>query len=281
MGNLYIVSTPIGNLEDVTLRAIRILREVSLIAAEDTRKTKRLLGKYEIRTPLTSYYEHSRITKLNNILEKLKDGDVALVSEAGTPGINDPGYELIKEAISHGIPVIPIPGATAVTTALVVSGLPVDRFLYTGFLPNKSGDRKKTLESLKSETATLIILEAPHRLKGSLRDILNTLGDRRIAVCRELTKIHEEVFRGTVKQAAEKFISPRGEFVLVLEGNCEKVPAGVLPDTDSIDSDLRRQLIILHKKGFRAGEAVARLAQETGISRKRLYSLWLEAKQDK
>lgn len=192
---LYVVATPIGNLEDITLRAIRTLREVKLIAAEDTRKTKRLLTTYNIKTRTTSYHEHNKWAKLDNLLGYLDDSDVALVSEAGMPGISDPGHELIVAASQRGIPVIPIPGASVVITAIAVSGLPTQRFTYLGFPPSRSGDRRRFIESAASEYGTIVILEAPHRLLATLNDILSILGDRRMAVCRELTKIHEEVFR--------------------------------------------------------------------------------------
>jgi 16S rRNA (cytidine1402-2'-O)-methyltransferase len=184
MPSLYVVATPIGNLEDITLRALRVLREVKLIAAEDTRKTRRLLSTYDIKTPMTSYYEHNKLTKLDYILEKLKEADVALVSEAGMPGISDPGYELIVAASKQNIPIVPVPGPSAVTTALAVSGLPTDRFTYIGFLPNKAGARRRLLESISDEPGTIIALEAPHRLAAALEDILNNLGDRRLAVGR-------------------------------------------------------------------------------------------------
>jgi 16S rRNA (cytidine1402-2'-O)-methyltransferase len=271
MPDLYIVATPIGNLEDITLRALRVLREVSLIAAEDTRKTIRLLTKYDIKTPMTSYYEHSKLTKIDFILSRLSQGDVALVSEAGTPGINDPGYELIQEAIKRGIKVIPIPGPSAVVNALVISGLPTDSFTYLGFLPNKSGLRKKLLETVINQPATLVTLEAPHRVKASLNDILSVLGDRRIAVCRELTKIHEEVYRGTVRQAIEHFATPKGEFTLVIEGKHEK-PA------PKMTYDIEKRLLTLHNNGISVKEASAILATETGLSRKELYQKWLELK---
>ena len=222
MPNLYVVATPIGNLEDISLRALRILSEVKLIAAEDTRKTKRLLNKYGIQTPMTSYYEHNKMTKLDYILNQLKENDVALVSEAGMPGVSDPGYELIRTATRDGVPVIPVPGPSAVITALVVSGLPTDRFLYLGFLPRRASARRQALKSAAQETGTLVILEAPHRLQPTLNDLHLLFGDRQIAVCRELTKLHEEVFRGTISQAIARFTEPRGEFTLVIEGRKEE-----------------------------------------------------------
>jgi 16S rRNA (cytidine1402-2'-O)-methyltransferase len=215
---LYIIATPIGNLEDISLRALRLLREVKLIAAEDTRTTRRLLNAYNIKTPLTSYHEHSERAKLDYLLNYLEKEDMALVSEAGMPGLSDPGYELIVAAIERGIPVVPIPGASAVITALVVSGLPTDQFLYVGFLPRRKGQRQRLLSSIIEEPRTIVAFETPHRLREALSDIEEILGDRRISVCRELTKIHEEIFRGRVSQAKEHFVEPRGEFSLVIEG---------------------------------------------------------------
>ena len=181
---LYIVATPIGNLEDISLRALRVLREAKLIAAEDTRKTRRLLGAHDIRTPMTSYYEHNKLTKLDHILAALDEGDVALVSEAGMPGISDPGYELIAAAHERGVAVVPVPGPSAVITAMAVSGLPTDRFVYIGFLPGRAAARRRALDSVAAEPGSIVLLEAPHRLPAALADILQVLGDRRLAVCR-------------------------------------------------------------------------------------------------
>ncbi len=269
MSTLYVVATPIGNLEDISLRALRTLHEVKLIAAEDTRKTRRLLTRYDISTPMTSYYEHNKETKLDYILTRLDEGDVALVSEAGTPGISDPGYELIVAASRKGIPVVPIPGPSAVITALAVSGLPTDRFTYLGFLPRRTGDRKTFLKSVIAERGTIIALEAPHRLAAALRDILFVLGDRRIAVCRELTKLHEEIFRGSVSQAIEHFARPRGEFTLVIEGRADD-------DKPGLTADIERNLLSLRLSGLKAKEAIARVAEETGLSKKELYRVWLK-----
>jgi 16S rRNA (cytidine1402-2'-O)-methyltransferase len=266
---LYVVATPIGNLEDISLRALRVLREVKLIAAEDTRKTRRLLTAYDIKTPMTSYYEHNKLSKLDYILDRLKEADVALVSEAGMPGISDPGYELIVATGRHDIPVVPVPGPSAITTALAVSGLPTDRFIYIGFLPNKAGARRRILESVADEPGTIIALEAPHRLTAALDDILNTLGDRRIAVCRELTKLHEEVFRGTVGEAIKHFSEPRGEFTLVIEGRGMK-------DKPQLTDAVERQLHQMYLTGATAREAIAAVAGETGLKRKELYQTWLK-----
>jgi 16S rRNA (cytidine1402-2'-O)-methyltransferase len=215
---LYVIATPIGNLEDISLRALRLLQEVKLIAAEDTRTTRHLLNAHNIKTPLTSYHEHSKRGKLDYLLNYLDKEDIALVSEAGMPGLSDPGYKLIVAAIERGISVVPIPGASAVITALVVSGLPTDQFIYLGFLPRRKGQRQRLLSSIVDEPRTIVAFETPHRLREALSDIEEILGNRRLSVCRELTKVHEEIFRGRVSQAREYFIEPRGEFSLVIEG---------------------------------------------------------------
>jgi 16S rRNA (cytidine1402-2'-O)-methyltransferase len=215
---LYVIATPIGNLEDISLRALRLLQEVKLIAAEDTRATRHLLNAHNIKTPLTSYHEHSKRAKLDYLLNYLEKEDLALVSEAGMPGLSDPGYELIVAAIERGISVVPIPGASAVITALVVSGLPTDQFIYLGFLPRRKGQRQRLLSSIVDEPRTIVAFETPHRLREALSDIEEILGNRRLSVCRELTKVHEEIFRGRVSQAREHFVEPRGEFTLVIEG---------------------------------------------------------------
>ena len=268
MPALYIVATPIGNLEDISLRALRTLREVKLIAAEDTRRTKQLLNAYDIKTPMTSYHERNKWTKLDYILNRLRDGDVALVSNAGTPGISDPGYELIVAANQQGIPVVPIPGASVVITALVVSGLDTGQFIYLGFLPHKAGARRHLLESVAGEYATIVVLESPHRLLAALNDILLVLGDRRVAVCRELTKVYEEVFRGRISQAIDHFAEPRGEFTLVIEGKKEQ-------EKPQLTEAIEKQLQHMRRSGMAAKEAVAKVAGETGLSKKELYRAWL------
>lgn len=224
-GRLYIVSTPIGNLEDITLRALRILKEVDLIAAEDTRHTLLLLRHFGIQAPLTSYFEGNEIKKREFILSRLNQGDrIALVSDAGTPGISDPGYRLIRLAIEHLIPVIPIPGPSAVIAALSVSGLPTDAFLFKGFLPNKSKRRRDLLKQLEEVRETLIFYESPHRLSESLKDIFETLGDREIVLTRELTKMYEEVLRGKVSEIRNRIGEKKlkGEITLVVSGRTRK-----------------------------------------------------------
>ncbi len=218
-GVLYIVSTPIGNLEDITLRALRILKEVNLIAAEDTRRTQILLSHFEIKTPMTSYFEGNEIKKREYILTKLMEGEnVALVSDAGTPGISDPGYRLIQLVIKNNIKVIPIPGPSAVITALSVSGLPTDGFIFKGFLPHKSQKRKNQLQEMKDLKETLIFYESPHRIFQTLKDIFEILGDREIVLTRELTKIYEEILRGKVSEIIGQIEGRKikGEITLVI-----------------------------------------------------------------
>jgi probable S-adenosylmethionine-dependent methyltransferase, YraL family len=264
---LYVIATPIGNLEDISLRALHLLREVELIAAEDTRTTRHLLNAYNIKTSVTSYHEHNKRAKLNYLLSCLEEKDVALVSEAGMPGLSDPGYELIVAAIAQGIPVVPIPGASAVIAALVVSGLPPDQFLYLGFLPRRRGQRRRLIKSVAGEPRTIVAFEAPHRLREALGDIQEVLGNRRLAVCRELTKIHEEVFRGTVSQAREYFAEPKGEFTLVIAGSA-KVEAKVTEEAE-------RKLWELHQRGISAREAISQVSEVSGLPRRKLYQTWL------
>ena len=224
-GILAIVSTPIGNMEDITLRALRILKEADLIAAEDTRRTGLLLKHFGIEKPLTSYFEGNELKKKEVILSRLKQGDrVALVSDAGTPGISDPGFRLIRAAIEHEIPVTPIPGPSAVITALSVSGLPTDAFFFKGFLPHKSKKRRDLLKELEDARETLIFYESPHRISETLKDVYDVLGDREIVLSRELTKVYEEVLRGKVSEILNQIGSRqlRGEMTLVVSGKTRK-----------------------------------------------------------
>jgi 16S rRNA (cytidine1402-2'-O)-methyltransferase len=224
-GVIYIVSTPIGNLEDITLRALKILRDVDLIAAEDTRRTRKLLSRFDIHTPLVSYFEHNELKRLDKLLTHLKRGkDIALVSDAGTPGISDPGYRLIQEAIEREIPVIPIPGPSAAIAALSIAGLPTDSFAFVGFLPKKGGKRRKLLDKLADSMWTSILYESPHRLMETLEDLLVACGDRQIVVTRELTKAFEEVIRGTITEVIDILKGRRikGEITLVLAGRKKK-----------------------------------------------------------
>lgn len=270
---LYIVSTPIGNLEDITLRALRLLAEVDLVASEDTRKARLLLNRHGVKNAITSYHEQNKRSKLPQLLNLLSEGkDIALISEAGTPGLNDPGYELIAACIQEGIPVTPVPGPSAVITALVISGLPTSRFVYVGYLPRRPGERKRYLQSLLAEPGTVICLEAPHRIAAALADMLEVLGDRRLAVCRELTKLHEEVFRGTISKALAHFQSPRGEFTLVVEGTSGK-PAEA---PSASPAEARRLVAAYRGQGLRARQGVPRVTRETGLPRKEVYRLWIE-----
>jgi 16S rRNA (cytidine1402-2'-O)-methyltransferase len=276
MGTLYIVGTPIGNLEDITLRAVRVLGQVDLIAAEDTRVSRKLLSHLDIHVPLTSYHQHNWQAKLPSLLDALASSDVALVTDAGMPGISDPGSELVSRAAGAGFPVEVIPGVSAVTTALAASGLPGDSFLFLGFMPRRGNERRAQLESIAALLHTLVIFEAPHRLKVTLQEMLKVLGDREISVCRELTKLHEEVFRGLISQALDYFKAPRGEFVLIVAGAADKgsEPGGAQPDLSKIKSQLQE----LRKSGTRAKEAVALVADASGLPKNRVYDLWLKTR---
>ncbi len=267
MGTLYLVSTPIGNLEDISARALRVLGKVRLIAAEDTRVTRKLLSHFGLHTKLVSYFEHNKLTKLDSILAELDAGDVALVSDAGTPALNDPGYELVQAALDAGHRVSPVPGPASPIAALIASGLPTDSFLFLGYLPRSSSERRSTLEKVASLPYTLIFLETPHRLKDALQDLQAALGDRRIAVARELTKLHEEVWRGTISAAIEHFREPRGEFVLVLEGS---------PHAESTKWTEEELLEAIHKeldRGETPSVLAASLAESSGWRRRDVYAL--------
>ncbi len=268
MPHLYVVATPIGNLEDVTLRALRILSEAKLIAAEDTRTTRKLLGRHGIKTPLVSFHEHNREARLPQILDTLRTGDVALVSEAGVPTLSDPGRELVRRALETGIRVVPLPGPSALTAALSASGMPADAFTFLGFLPRRQGDRRKLLESVATSPQTVVIFEAPHRLRRALEDMLVVWGDRRITVCRELTKLYEEVFPGTISQALAYFTEPRGEFTLVVEGGTGEKEVWN-------ESQARDHLALMKKEGIKAREAVAAVTKASGLPRRLVYQEWL------
>ena len=220
IGNLYLVATPIGNMEDITLRAINILRNVDIIAAEDTRHTLKLLNHLEISKPLISYYRHNEDIKSDVLIQKLKEGkNIALVSDAGTPGISDPGEEIVEKCIDEGINIVPIPGACAMVTGLIASGLDTKQFTFYGFLPMNKKLRKAKLEEISKNKNTILIYEAPHKLASTLNDLKEYLGNRKITVARELTKIHEEFVRGTLEDIESKISNIKGEFVLVIEGN--------------------------------------------------------------
>ena len=268
-GILYLVSTPIGNLEDLSPRALRILQEVRLIAAEDTRVTRKLLAHFGVHTPLTSYFEQNKLTKLDTVLAALMGGDVALVSDAGTPALNDPGYELVRAALKIGHTVCPVPGPSAPIAALVASGLPTAAFLFLGYLPRKSPERRALLEQVAGYPYTLIFLEAPHRLVEALADLQNALGDREIAIARELTKVHEELWRGSLTLARQYFGGkiPRGEFTLVVAGNPPERPARWSEE----------QLVAALRTGVKDSKSpttlASRLAVESGWTRREIYKL--------
>ena len=268
MGILYLVATPIGNLEDVTLRALRVLSQVGLIAAEDTRHTRKLLTHYQIPARLISYHEHNKLTRLEQVLEALAGGDVALVSDAGTPGLSDPGYELVRAALDAGHAVSPIPGASAPAAALVASGLPTDAFVFVGYLPRRSQERRKAMAAVASESRTLIAFEVPHRLRESLADLEDVLGpERSIAVCRELTKVHEEIVRGPIAEVRRTVdaVPPRGEITLVIGG---AAPRGRWSETA-----VREALAEKRAAGIGRSEAARQVAGASGWERRLVYRL--------
>ena len=276
---LYIVGTPIGNLEDLTPRAARILSEVALVAAEDTRVTRRLLSHLGIRPKTTSFHQHNWREKLDSVLAELAEGDVALVTDAGMPGISDPGSELVVAASNAGFKVEVVPGPSAVTAALALSGFAGDAFSFLGFLPRRKKDRQLSLRGSLASVVPLVIFEAPHRLRATLADMDAVFGDRALAVCRELTKLHEEVFRGTAAEALEHFDSPRGEVVIVIQGKLTETDADGLANAEdqvSIEEELRRQLSDLKQDGVRAKDAVAMVAEATGLAKNRVYQVWVE-----
>jgi 16S rRNA (cytidine1402-2'-O)-methyltransferase len=267
MGVLYLVATPIGNLDDMTVRAIRVLGQVGLIAAEDTRSAKRLLDHLGLAARLTSYNEHNARAKTPSILQALDAGDVAVVSDAGMPGISDPGHDLVVAAIAAGHRIVPIPGASAVIASLAASGLPSRRFHYLGFLPRQSGPRKRALLDASMSGDTIVLFESPHRLRATLADALEALGDRRIAVARELTKVYEEIWRGTISGALEYFSEPRGEFTLVIEGVPRRTS---VPDEDALRECVAEFIVA----GMSSKDAVSSVAEMYGVSRRKVYQLW-------
>jgi len=273
-GILYVVSTPIGNLEDITLRALRILKEVDLIAAEDTRRTRQLLTHYGIHKPLISYHEHNQKMRESTLLEKLREGkQVALVTDAGTPGISDPGVPLIRKAAQEGILLVPIPGPSAAIAALSISGLPTESFLFYGFLPAKASARKKFLEALKKRSETLIFYESPRRLGALLKEILEILGNRQIVVAREITKVFEEIFRGTIVDVLEKIGGEevKGEITVILAGNTQK---------ENIDSPSIREALqdYVLNSGASMKEAIERVAEDLGVAKREVYQESLKLK---
>lgn len=273
-GILYIVSTPIGNLEDITLRALRVLKEVDLIAAEDTRRTRQLLSHYGIHKPLISYHEHNRRMREESLLKELREGKtIALVTDAGTPGVSDPGEHLVKSAIQESIPLVPIPGASALVAALSISGLPTDSFLFYGFLPSKAGAREKLMLSLKERHETLIFYESPKRLRFFLEDVVRILGERQVVVAREMTKIYEEAYRGTASEVLQEIGEEeiKGEVTVVVEG-CTS-PAKV--ESSSIAGLLE---LYFREMGLSMKEAIERVSAELGVAKSEVYRESLKMK---
>lgn len=266
-GKLYLVATPIGNLEDITLRALRILKEVDYIAAEDTRNTLKLLNHFEIKKPLISNHRHNEEDRENSLIEKLKDGkNIAVVSDAGTPGISDPGEVIAKRAIEENIEVIPIPGACAAINALIASGLNTKEFVFFGFLPLNKKLRKEKLEEIKNENKTIIIYEAPHKIKDSLNDLKNVVGDRKIVLARELTKIHEEFIRGNIDEIIEKSENLKGEMILLIEGNNEINNENILNNLS-----LEEHYNVYEKQGLDKKEIIKKIAKDRNVNKNDIY----------
>ena len=276
-GTLYICATPIGNLEDITIRVLNTLKSVDLIAAEDTRNTLCLLNHFEIKTPLTSYHEYNKIEKADILVEKLANGtNIALVTDAGTPAISDPGEELVRRAHAAGIPVTSLPGACACITALTLSGLSTRRFSFEAFLPSDKKERKTILEMLKTETRTIILYESPHHIKATLKELLDALGDRKVTVCRELTKLHETVTLTTLKEALS-FLeenAPRGEYVLVIEGIAKEIlDAEERKQWDSMS--IPEHVNFYMEQGNSKKDAMKLAAKDRGVSKRDIYQALL------
>lgn len=273
-GILYLVATPIGNLEDITFRAIRILKEVDLIAAEDTRQTLKLLNHYEISKPLISYHRHNEEVKVEGLIQKLKEGkNIALVSDAGTPVISDPGEVIVKEAIKEQIKIIPIPGACALINALITSGLDTKEFSFYGFLSLNKKLRKEELEKIRRENKTSILYEAPHKLKTTLKDLEDLLEDRQIVIARELTKIHEEFLRGTISQILESYPEPRGEHIILIEGN--KLQQETEEEKAIKEMTIEELYQYYEKQNFTKNEIIKKIAKDKGVSKNEIYQLFI------
>lgn len=273
IGKLYIVATPIGNLEDITLRALRVLKEVDLIAAEDTRQTLKLLNHYEINKPLISYHRHNEETKSEILIEKLRNGEnIALVSDAGTPGICDPGEEVIKKAIEDNIEVIPIPGACAMINALIVSGISTKEFEFLGFLPLNKKLRRQKLKEIENSSKTIIIYEAPHKMKTTLSDLKEILKDRKIVLARELTKIHEEFIRKSIDELLSEIDTIKGEMILIIEGN--KIDTEECKNFDEIS--LEDHYKLYEEKGLNKKEIIKQIAKDRNVNKNEIYMYFLE-----
>ncbi len=265
-GKLYIVATPIGNLEDITLRAINILKQVDLIAAEDTRHTLKLLNHLQISKPLISYHRHNEETKKDILIQKLKQGqNIAIVSDAGTPGISDPGEEIIKQAIQENITIIPIPGACALINALICSGISTKEFVFLGFLPLNKKLRKGKLEEIKTETKTIILYEAPHKLKATLEDLKDNLENRQVVLARELTKIHEEFIRGTANELLQKIDNLKGEFVIIIEG------AKPQEENKFTNLSLEEHYKYYENLGYSKKEIIKQIAKDKNTNKNEIY----------
>lgn len=274
MGNLYLVATPIGNLEDITLRALRILKEVPLIAAEDTRHTRGMLTHFGISTPMTSYFEHNKLQKADQILAALDQGDVALVSDAGTPTINDPGFELVREALQAGHQVIPIPGASSPITALSASGLATNAFLFLGYVPRKKKEREDGFAELRAAPYTLIYLESPNRVLDTLESVSAVLPDRQVVIARELTKKFEEFTRGTAAELLSTLKeAPKGEIVLLISGNDGSKPPERIEDLDD-------RIRVMLAAGDHVKAIAGSLAETTGLEKKKIYQRAVELKEN-
>ena len=272
-GNLYIIATPIGNLEDITLRAIRILKEVDLIAAEDTRHTLKLLSHLEISKPLISYHRHNEEIRTEELIKELKTGkNIGLVSDAGTPGICDPGEEIIKKCIEESIKVVPIPGACAMINALITSGISTKEFIFLGFLPLNKKSRKEKLEEIKNANKTIILYEAPHKLKNTLNDLSDILQSREVVLARELTKIHEEYIRGTVKELMEKTDNLKGEMILIIEKN-NKDNEEALNSLNNLT--LEEHYNFYEKRGLNKKEIIKKIAKDRNVSKNEIYQYFI------
>lgn len=281
-GKLYLCATPIGNLEDMTFRAVRILQEADLIAAEDTRNSIKLLNHFEIKTPMTSYHEYNKIEKAHYLIQQMRDGkNVALITDAGTPGISDPGEELVRLSYEAGIEVTSLPGACACVTALTLSGLPTRRFCFEAFLPTDKKEKQDILEELKTETRTMILYEAPHRLLKTLRELLDTLGDRRITLCRELTKRHETAFVTTLQGALDYYETqePKGECVIVMEGRSRQEMKEEAQRSWE-EMDLQQHMDLYLGQGMSQKDAMKAVAKDRGIAKRDVYRMLLEGKED-
>ena len=267
-GKLYIVATPIGNLEDITLRALNILKNIDLIAAEDTRQTLKLLNHHEISKPLISYHRHNEDVKSEILIEKLNEGqDIALVSDAGTPGICDPGEVVIKKAIEEGITVVPIPGACAMINALIASGISTSEFIFLGFLPLNKKNRKQKLEEIKNSNKTIILYEAPHKMKNTLEDLKDIIGDRRITLARELTKIHEEFIRDNINNILDKIDSLKGEMILIIEGKSSEKNS----QNELNELTLEEHYEYYKKQGFDKKEIIKKIAKDRNVNKNEIY----------